>query len=222
MTTPFADRAAAGHVLAALLRKHHSGHSHGQAIVLALPRGGVPVGAVVATELGLPLDVLVVRKLGVPRQPELAMGAIAGVGEDVSLVRNESVLRDAGVTPEQFEQVYRDELAELRRREHAYRGGRPAFAVHDRIVLLVDDGLATGASMRAAAAMVRRGAPRFLVIAVPVAARQTCREMRDDADEIVCARTPEPFVAVGRSYVDFTATSDDEVRRLLDAAASAT
>lgn len=212
--TPFADRDEAGRVLAAELTRYAG---RDDVVVLALPRGGVPVAAPVARALPAPLDVLVVRKLGLPGQPEVAMGAIAGVGDSVELVRNERVLSVVAVPEEAFRAVHERELAELRRREAAYRDERPAVVVRGRVVVLVDDGLATGSTMLAAVAAVRRQAPARLVVAVPVGAADTCAALRREADDVVCAWTPEPFFAVGQGYHDFSATEDDEVTTALRA-----
>jgi putative phosphoribosyl transferase len=215
-TTAFADRGEAGRALAGLLTAYTG---RGDVVVLGLPRGGVPVAAPVALALQAPLDVLVVRKLGLPGQPEVAMGAIAGVGDAVELVRNERVLSAVSVPDEDFEAVHERELRELRRRESAYREGRPAVPVRDRVVVLVDDGLATGSTMRAAVAAVRRQHPARLVVAVPVGSADSCAALRRDADEVVCGWTPEPFYAVGQGYRDFRATEDDEVTAALQQAA---
>jgi putative phosphoribosyl transferase len=207
----FRDRAEAGRALARAL-SHYAGRD--DVIVLALPRGGVPVAAEVAKELAAPLDVFVVRKLGVPGHEELAMGAIASGGV---LVLDDGVLRWLGISEKQVERAVEREVDELRRREAAYRNGRPLPDLKGKTVILVDDGLATGASMQAAARAVRRHQPAQIVIAVPVASRATCDQFRDDVDEVVCAVTPEPFYAVGNWYEDFSQTSDEEVRELLDA-----
>jgi putative phosphoribosyl transferase len=222
---PFADRVEAGRVLAGLLAGSPAGLLGGRAgrddvVVLGLPRGGVPVAAEVATALGAPLDVLLVRKLGLPQQPELAMGAIAAVGAEVALVRNEEVLTAERVPEEVFEEVRRRELAVLRARAAAYRGGREAAAVQGRAVVVVDDGLATGSTVRAAVAALRSQRPARVVVAVPTGSRRACAVLRQEADEVVCARTPEPFTAVGRSYRDFGQTSDEEVRAALARAAA--
>lgn len=209
---PFTDRTEAGR---ALVRALEGYADRDDVVVLALPRGGVPVAAPVADALGAPLDVLIVRKLGLPGQPELAMGAIAGVGDTVEVVRNPRVLDRARVPDPAFDEVYRREVDELRRREKAYRGDRPPVPVRDRTVLLVDDGLATGSTMRAAVAAVRQQGPARVVVAVPVASGDTCEALLELADDVVCAWRPEPFYAVGQGYADFRATSDDEVRSLL-------
>lgn len=180
-------------------------------LVLALPRGGVPVGFELAQALEAPLDVFVVRKLGAPGQEELAVGAVArGVQ-----VLNDGVVEALGLDAAVIERAAAAEQRELTRRERLYRGDRRPVDVEGRTVILVDDGLATGATMRAGALALRAKRPRRLVLAVPVAAAQTCELLRADADELVCASTPEPFVAVGAWYDDFSQTTDDEVRALL-------
>jgi predicted phosphoribosyltransferase len=210
----FADRREAGVVLASRLEQF-AGRS--DVVVLALPRGGVPVGYEVARALGAPLDVFVVRKLGLPGHPELAMGAIASGGVRVL---NEGILESVAVSQAAIDAVTRTEQLELERRERAYRDGRPLVPVDGRVVILVDDGLATGSTMRAAVLAVRRLHPTRVVVAVPVGAWQTCQELRDVAEDVVCAFTPEPFRAVGLWYVDFLQTTDAEVRQLLALAAS--
>jgi predicted phosphoribosyltransferase len=182
------------------------------AIVLALPRGGVPVGAEVAKALGAPLDVFIVRKLGVPGHEELAMGAIASGGVRVL---NRDVLDYARVPPQQIDAVAAREERELSRREAEYRGNRAPLDVRGRTVIIVDDGLATGSTMRAAVQALRAMEPKRVIVAVPVGAEQTCEEFRDIVDEMVCLRTPEPFEAVGLWYDDFTQTTDAEVHALL-------
>src|ERR1700719_4564028 len=184
--------------------------------VLALPRGGVPVAYEVARALGAPLDVFVVRKLGVPGFEELAVGAIASGGVRVL---NEDVMRALPNAAEIIEEVTARETAEVGRREQSYRDGRPAPELRDRVVILVDDGLATGATMRAAVAALRQRGVAKIVVAVPVGPPDTCREFEDVADQIVCASAPEFFQAVGQYYEDFSQTSDDEVRDLLNRAA---
>ena len=183
-------------------------------VVLGLPRGGVPVAAEVASALGVPLDVFLVRKLGVPGHEELAMGAIASGGR---VVVNDEVVRGLGIGADVIGQVADREAVELDRRERDYRGGRPALDVRGRTVILVDDGLATGSSMRAAIGGVRGLGPAAVVVAVPVAAAVTCAELagEDGVDEVVCPARPRPFIAVGQAYRDFSQVSDDEVRRLL-------
>jgi putative phosphoribosyl transferase len=182
-------------------------------VVLGLARGGVPVGWEVAAGLGAPLDVFLVRKLGVPHWPELAMGAIASGG---AVVINDSVVRSLRITEAQLQEVKLREIAELERRELAYRGGRDAVELRDKAVIVVDDGIATGASMRSALQAVRTAAPSELVVAVPVGPRDVCRALRSDADEVVCASCPARFGAVGQVFGDFRQVSDDEVRQLLN------
>jgi len=206
----FRDRRDAGRRLAAELRTYAQ---RPDVIVLALPRGGVPVGYEVARALGVPLDVFVVRKLGVPWHDELAMGAIASGGVQVL---NRDLMRAAHVSEDQLQQVIASERAELERRERLYRGDRPFPELRDKTVILVDDGLATGASVRAAIAALRKKAPKRIVVAVPVAAAEICDAFRDVADEIICLETPESFRAVGMWYDDFTQTTDEEVHALLE------
>jgi len=183
-------------------------------LVLGLPRGGVPVAWEVARRLGAPLDVFVVRKLGFPGHEELAMGAIASGG--VRVLNPEVIAY--GVSRAQIEQVTEKERRELERREQLFRGDRPPMRVADRTVVLVDDGLATGSTMRAAVRALRQERAGRIIVAVPVAAPSVCAEMKAEADEVVCAATPEPFRAVGLWYDDFAQTSDAEVRELLDGA----
>lgn len=208
MPLPFADRAEAGRELAARL----DDLAGEDVIVLGLPRGGVPVAAAVAVALSAPLDVFVVRKLGTPGQPELAMGAIATGGVRVL---NDGVVNHLRIPAPVIEEVAERELAELQRREHEYRGDRPAPDLADRTVVLIDDGLATGATMRAAVEAVRQQHPRSVVVAVPVAAPESCRMLESVADRVVCVHTPRRFGGVGAHYVDFTQTTDGEVRHLL-------
>jgi len=210
MSGRFRDRREAGRLLAERLRMEGDGSD---TVVLALPRGGVPVAAEIAHELAVPLDVFVVRKLGVPGHEELALGAIASGGVRVL---NQGVVDAARMSPEAVERVARRELEEVERREAAYRGGRPPVETAGKRVILVDDGLATGATMRAAVAAVRATDPARIVVAVPIAAASTCEELAREVDEIVCLRTPEPFYAVGLWYEDFSQTTDEEVRALLD------
>jgi predicted phosphoribosyltransferase len=208
----FRDRTEAGRVLAGHLT-HYANRP--DVLVLALPRGGVPVAFEVARELGAPLDVFLVRKLGVPGHEELAMGALATGGVRVL---NQDVLGHVPVPLEAIESVTEAEAVELSRREREYRDDRPPVDVRGKTVILVDDGLATGSSMRAAVAALRQMGPDKIVVAVPVAAAETCAEFSREVDEVVCARTPEPFRAVGWWYEDFGQTSDEEVRDLLAAA----
>jgi erythromycin esterase-like protein/predicted phosphoribosyltransferase len=206
---PFRDRKEAGRLLAQKLAAYANRPG---VLVLALPRGGVPVAFEVARALGAPLDVFVVRKLGVPGYEELAMGAVATGG---ARVLNDQVVGGLSIPKYVIDGVVAQEERELKRRERAYRGGRPAPDVRGRTVILVDDGLATGASMHAAVKALREQQPERIVVAVPVASPQTCAELRKFADEVVCAITPEPFEAVGRWYEDFSQTTDEEVRELL-------
>jgi predicted phosphoribosyltransferase len=184
-------------------------------VVLGLPRGGVPVAYEVANALRAPLDVFVVRKLGVPGHEELAMGAI-GSGE--VMVLNDDVVEATGTEREQIEEVVARELDTLRRQELAYRGDRPPVEVRDRLAIVVDDGLATGATMRAAVRALRDRSARSIIVAVPTAPRETCDVLRREVDEVLCVCTPEPFMAVGLWYRDFSPVGDDRVRELLGAA----
>jgi putative phosphoribosyl transferase len=211
----FSDRREAGRLLAERLL-HYAGRD--DLIVLALPRGGVPVAFEVARALKAPLDVFVVRKLGVPGHAELALGAIASGGVRVL---NEDVVVALRLDDQAIERIAARELTEVQRREGVYRGERPAPELRGKVAILVDDGLATGASMRAAALAARKLGPKQLVVAVPVAARTTCDEFRDVVDDVVCAFTPEPFYAVGLWYENFEQTSDEEVRELLREPATA-
>jgi putative phosphoribosyl transferase len=213
--TPFRNRREAGRVLASRLKKYAG---RNDVVVLALPRGGVPVAFEVAEVLSAPLDIFLVRKLGTPGHRELAMGAIASGGIRVI---NEEVVRWLGISPEQIEAVAREEQRELERRQQAYLEGRAPQPLEARIVILVDDGLATGSTMRAAAEAIRQRNPAQVIVAVPVGAPDTCREMAALADEVVCARTPEPFSAVGQWYLDFDQTTDEEVMDLIHEHASA-
>ena len=213
METIFSNRAEAGQLLAEKLGKYAG---RDDVIVLGLPRGGVPVAYEVARRLRVPLDVFIVRKLGVPGFEELALGAIASGGVRVL---NEDVVRALPKANELIESVTTRELAELARREQIYRDGRPAPDIGGRTVILVDDGLATGATMRAAVAALRQLGAAKIVVAVPVGAADTCREIEQEVDETVCAMAPEWFQAVGQFYEDFSQTSDDEVRELLARAA---
>ncbi|MHC5022230.1 MAG: phosphoribosyltransferase [Planctomycetota bacterium] len=209
MRLPLPDRRAAGRALAARLGRYAG---RDDVLVLALPRGGVPVAFEIATTLGLPLDLLTVRKLGVPGHEELAMGAIASGG---ARVFNRSLIDTLGVTPAQIEAAMARERRELERRERDYRGERPRPEVHGRTVLLVDDGVATGATMRAAVAALKALEPAAVVVAVPTASREARDVLLPQVDELVCLALPEPYIAVGAWYQTFGQTSDDEVRRLL-------
>ena len=210
----FRDRHDAGRRLADVLAARYAGDA--DLLVLALPRGGVTVAAEVARRLGAPLDVILVRKLGVPGHEELAMGAIASGGVRIL---SEDVIDALGISDRDIAAVAAVESEELHRRERAYRGRRTPPSVEGKTVILVDDGLATGSTMRAAVAAIRSQEPRRLVVAVPVAPAATCEELRSEVDDMVCAHTPEPFHSVGEWYEEFEQTSDEEVRRLLAAMA---
>jgi putative phosphoribosyl transferase len=205
----FFDRADAGRQLAESLTQY-AGRS--DVVVLGLPRGGVPVAHEVARELRVPLDVFLVRKLGVPGRPELAMGAIAEGGVEVL---NDDVIHGLTIPQTVVQQVAVRERLELDRRDALYRGGRPHLAIRGRIVILVDDGLATGSTMQAAVTALRRLEPARVIVAVPVGARDTCDRLARFADEVTCLMAPEPFQAVGLWYEQFTQTTDDEVKSLL-------
>ena len=207
-TQRFHDRREAGQLLARQL----ADYKDRDVVVLALPRGGVPVAYEIARELGAPLDVFVVRKLGVPWQPELAMGAIAGRGTEVL---NGDVVTAYNIPPHVIRTVAEREGLELQRRLQEYRGNRPLLDLRGRVVILVDDGLATGSTMLAAIKALRQDYPKAIVVAVPVAAVDTCRRLQGEVDNIVCLRTPTDFSAVGLWYEDFSQTTDDEVRELL-------
>ena len=214
-TARFRDRRHAGHVLgwrlveAGVLERFPEPR-----LVLGLPRGGVPVAAEVARILAAPLDVFLVRKLGVPGHEELAMGAIASGG---TRVLNRLVIDRLGVAGDDVEAVARAETAVLQRRERAYRGDRPPAPVTGATVIVVDDGLATGASMRAALQALRGQEPAAVVVGVPVGSPETCRELRAEAEEVVCVRMPDRFLAVGQAYDDFSPTTDEQVRAVLEA-----
>src|SRR5437868_9038705 len=213
MEGTFPNRAEAGRLLAEKLSKYSG---RGDVIVLGLPRGGVPVAYEVAKSLRVPLDVFIVRKLGVPGFEELAAGAIASGGVRVL---NEDVLRALPNADQIIESVTAKETAELERREKSYRDGRPSPELRDRVVILVDDGLATGATMRAAVKALRQRGAAKIVVAVPVGPPDTCREIEQEADETICLSTPPFFQAVGQYYEDFSQTSDADVRELLSRAA---
>jgi putative phosphoribosyl transferase len=210
---PFRDRTEAGRMLAATLQEYAN---RDDVVVLALPRGGVPVGFEVAKALKAPLDVFVVRKLGLPGQEELAMGAIASGG---ARVLSRDLIRALGIPEEVVDQVTREEQRELERREREYRDGRPPVDVRGKTIILLDDGLATGSSMRAAVLALKQKEPAQVVVAVPVAPPDSCAELESVADKAVCAVTPQPFWGVGQWYEDFSQTSDEEVRELLRRAA---
>lgn len=206
---PFTDRAHAGRQLAEALRDYRDCG----AVVLGLPRGGVPVAAEVARALGAPLDVLVVRKLGVPEQPELAFGAI---GEGGIRVHNTELMRRIGLSPQLVAAVENAERAELERRVRRYRGGRQALPLDGRVVIIVDDGFATGATARAAALVARARGASTVVLAAPIGASDSVAGLSDVADEVVCVGVPADFIAVGQGYRDFSQTSDEEVCALLE------
>jgi putative phosphoribosyl transferase len=212
MSALFADRAEAGSRLAKQLAAYAG---RPDVVVLALPRGGLPVAEPVAAALGAPLDVLVVRKLGVPGHEELAMGAIVSGG---GRVLNESVLQQLDIPDVVIDTVAAREEREMARREHAYRGDRPPIEFGGKTVIIVDDGLATGATMRAAVAGVRQRRPARIVVAIPVAAADACAALRREADEVICVAAPESFFAVGQWYDDFSQTTDAEVHAILSRA----
>jgi putative phosphoribosyl transferase len=212
----FRDRRDAGRQLAAKL-SDYAGRS--DLLVLALPRGGVPVGYEVARALSAPLDVFIVRKLGAPDREELAIGALASGGVTVL---NHELVRRLRVTQPELDEIVSREAAELRRREALFRPDRPSLDLKGRTIILVDDGLATGSTMYAAVIAIRRQKPTRLIVAVPVSVAATCDHLRPYADEVICARTPEPFYAVGLWYEDFTQTTDEEVRELLQLSTPAT
>ena len=208
----FRDRTEAGQLLAKQLGEYAH---RDDVVVLALPRGGVPVAFEIARRLSVPLDVFLVRKLGVPWHPELAMGALASGGVQVL---NDEVVRTYGIPAHVIREVAEREQRELERRTLEYRGNRPFPNLSRRTVILVDDGLATGSSMRAAVAALRQQHPAAIVIAVPVGAPYTCDEFRSEVARVICLRTPEPFSAVGAWYEDFSQTTDEEVRASLEQA----
>ncbi len=210
----FRDRTEAGRLLAARLEKYAG---KPDVIVLALPRGGVPVAYEVAKALHAPMDVFVVRKLGIPGQEELAMGAVATGG---MRVLNDQVVRGLGIPEYVIDAVVNWETEELKRRERLYRGDRPPADVRGKTVILVDDGLATGSTMLAAVRALREQGPARIVVAVPVASPDTCELLKAHVDEVVCAATPDPFYAVGLWYRDFSQTTDEEVRELLQRTAA--
>lgn len=212
MPGSFRNRQEAGRALAQALEAYRD---RGDVVMLALPRGGVPVGYEVARALGAELDLMLVRKLGFPGQEELAMGAIATGGVQVL---NEEVVRQASIPPQVIERVAQQERRELERRQQAYRGDRPLPQIAGRCVILVDDGLATGSTMRAAVRALRQQGPGRVVVAVPVAPPETCQVLRQEVDEVICLMTPRAFGGVGRWYEDFSQISDEEVRWLLQRA----
>jgi predicted phosphoribosyltransferase len=205
----FSNRSEAGQILGGLLQTYKD---RDDVVVLALPRGGVPVGEAVARELRAPFDIFIVRKLGVPGQEELAMGAIASGGVRVL---NDLVIRQLRIEPETIESIVVYETEEVRRREQLYRGNRAFPDIAGKTVIVVDDGLATGSTMRAAVNALRPLQAAKIVVAVPTAASETCAELSAEADSVVCASTPEPFHAVGLWYDDFRQTTDEEVQAIL-------
>ena len=207
---PFADRRAAGRALARVLAKKNLVAP----VVLALPRGGVPVAAEIASALGAPLDIVLVRKIGVPYQPELAAAAVVD-GGDPEIVTNDDVIQLTGVSSADLAAGTKRELEEIERRRSAYLQGRARVPLEGRTLVLVDDGIATGASVRAALKALRRKNPKVLILAVPVAPHDAIDALAKEVDEVVCLRTPEPFFAIGLHYVDFQQVGDDEVVRLL-------
>ncbi len=207
---PFRDRAHAGQLLSHKLKAYADRHD---VLILALPRGGVPVAREIARLLHAPLDVFLVRKLGAPGQEELAMGAIASGGVRVL---NDEVVQALRVSSRVIDFVTARESQELARREHLYRDGRPAAEIAGRTLIVADDGLATGSTMRAAIAALRQAKPTRIVVAVPVAAARTCEEFAGEVDELVCIHTPEPFYSVGFWYEDFSQTGDEEIREMLE------
>jgi putative phosphoribosyl transferase len=208
MTTRFCNRTEAGQILA----RHLSAYANKDVLVLGLPRGGVPVAFEVAKALNAQLDICLVRKLGVPGRKELAMGAIASGGVRVL---NYEVVNWLGIDRQTIDQVATQELQELQRRDRAYRDDRPQPKIKNRTVILIDDGIATASTMRAAIAVIQKQQPQRIVVAIPVAPPSTCEELRDEVDEVICLTTPEPMYAIGLWYEDFSQTTDAEVRDLL-------
>jgi len=208
----FAGRTDAGLALAKELESYRN---RDEVIVLGLPRGGVPVGAVVAERLNVPLDIFLVRKLGFPGHEEFAIGAIASGG---MRVMNQAALETGRISQEEIDEIAAREKVELERREQEYRGDRPRLELEGRITILVDDGLATGSTMRAAVAALRQQNPAKIIVAVPVASAEACELLSSEADEVFCASIPEPFHAVGLWYEDFSQTTDEEVKELLQRA----
>lgn len=206
----FADRTDAGLQLASALAKYHGRHP----VVLALPRGGVPIGAEIADALSAPLDLVLVRKLGLPWQPELAIGAIVDGAEPI-IVRNEALIRLAGVGEDEFQRICRSELAEIDRRKARYLGSRARPQIAGQTVIVVDDGIATGATVKAALRAIRQRRPAKLVLAVPVAPADAIADLRPEVDDLVCLDMPQPFDAIGHFYRDFGQVSDEEVASIL-------
>lgn len=213
-SNPFKDRRSAGKLLAESVKELNPVDP----VVLAMPRGGVPVGLEVAKALGAPLDIVLVRKIGVPYQPELAAGAVVD-GDEPEILVNDDVMRLAGLTRDDINERAKEELVEIERRRHAYLEGRPRVPLNGRTLIVVDDGIATGASIRAAVRALKRRNPRKLILAVPVAPADTIEMLRSEVDDVVCLQTPEPFYAIGIHYVDFHQIPDEEVVRLMNEAA---
>ena len=208
--TTFRNRTEAGQILAQKLQAYTN---CSDAIVLALPRGGVPVGYEIAKALNLPFDICVVRKLGIPHHPELAMGAI---GPNGVRVLNYDILSEWGIPDKTIDKVSAKELRELRRREYSYRNNHLPVDVKNRTVILVDDGIATGSTIRAVIALIRQQQPKRIIVAVPVAPKSVCKELQSEVDKLVCLKMPEPFYAVGLWYDNFSQTSDEQVHKLLE------
>lgn len=215
-SNPFKNRRSAGKILAERVRELHPADP----VVLAMPRGGVPVGLEVAKALHAPLDLVLVRKIGVPYQPELAAAAVVDGGEP-EIVVNDDVMQMAGITRDYIDESAKEELAEIERRRHIYLEGRPRVPLDGRTLIIVDDGIATGASIRAAIAALKRKSPQRLILAVPVAPPDTIEMLRTQVDDVVCLETPEPFYAIGMHFDDFHQVPDDEVVRLMNEAAAA-
>lgn len=212
-SNPFKDRRSAGKLLAERIKELKPADP----VVLAMPRGGVPVGLEVAKALGAPLDLVLVRKIGVPYQPELAAGAVVD-GDQPEIVVNDDVMQLAGLTREYIDQRAKEELAEIERRRQVYLSDRPRVPLNGRTLIIVDDGIATGASIRAAIAALKRRNPLKLILAVPVAPADTIEKLRAEVDDVVCLQMPEPFYAIGMHYDDFHQVPDDEVVRLMNEA----
>lgn len=212
-SNPFKDRRSAGKLLAERVKELKPADP----VVLAMPRGGVPVGLEVAKALGAPLDLVLVRKIGVPYQPELAAGAVVD-GDQPEIVVNDDVMQLAGLTSEYIDERAKEELVEIERRRQVYLSGRPRVPLNGRTLIIVDDGIATGASIRAAIAALKRRNPLKLILAVPVAPADTIEKLRAEVDDVVCLQMPEPFYAIGMHYDDFHQVPDDEVVRLMNEA----
>ena len=212
-SNPFKDRRSAGKLLAERVKELKPVDP----VVLAMPRGGVPVGLEVAKALGAPLDLVLVRKIGVPYQPELAAGAVVD-GDQPEIVVNDDVMQLAGLTREYIDERAKEELVEIERRRQVYLSDRPRVPLNGRTLIIVDDGIATGASIRAAIAALKRRNPLKLILAVPVAPADTIEKLRDEVDDVVCLQMPEPFYAIGMHYDDFHQVPDDEVVRLMNEA----